>query len=125
MRKCFCHRRQVRPIRGVVIISVLFFLLIVSILLLGVGTFAASNQQRATIDVQYAQAMDLAEAGINYEFRKTSNDFNSADQQSAKLITSFGPGTFTVWCTAADGGNWTPGTNNLVVWGTGTVSGVT
>lgn len=112
--------------RGSVVIGVLFFLLIMSMLLLGVGSYATSHQQRTTMDTAYAQAMDLAEAGVNYEFRKISGNAASADQASSPLTVSLGSGTYTVWCTSTDGvSNWTVGQNNLYVWATGTVNGVT
>lgn len=117
------NRPRLHGSRGVAIIGVLFFILIVSILLMGVGTYCVANQTNVLVDADYAQAMDLAEAGINFEFRKLSLSTANPDQSPGGTYT-LGPGTFTVYCTNKDGTTpWTVG-SNLYVISTGTVDGV-
>jgi hypothetical protein len=97
--------------------------LITSILLMGVGTFCVSHQTRVKADSDYAKAIDVAEAGINYEFRKLSLSTSSPDQYPGTAV-NFGNGAFTVYCTNKDGTTpWTVG-NYLYVVSTGTVNGV-
>ena len=109
--------------RGVVIIGVLFFILITSIMLMGIGTFAVSHQTRVKVDASYAMAIDLAEAGVDYEFRKISLSTANPDQYPGTAY-NLGTGTYTVYCTNKDGTTpWTVG-NYLSVVSTGTVDGV-
>jgi hypothetical protein len=113
--------------RGSVIIGTLFFILIFSILLMGIGQFAVSHQTRAKVDADWAAALDIAEAGINYEFGKISVNPANADQ-SPGASYSFGGGTFSVKCIQrnADGSETAPwvAPNNLYVYATGTIRGV-
>ncbi len=116
-----------RQERGGVIIGALFFTLVISILLMGVSWFAVSHQQRAQYDSRYAAALDLAEAGVNYEFRKISNNVAQADTTPLTQNTPFQlPGTaFTVQC--VNRGTTTPWSGpgtDLDVLSTGTASGV-
>lgn len=112
------RRRQ-----GAAIISVLFFSLILSMLLMGTGWYAASSQQRSVFDRRYTQALDLAEAGINFEFQKISANPSNADQFPGGTY-SFGQGTFKVYCSNLNGTTpWTP-SQYLLVTCTGTVEGV-
>jgi Tfp pilus assembly protein PilX len=67
-RKTF--RESIR--RGGILISTLAFVVIVSILMAGVGTLAVSHYARAKTESDYAAALNLAEAGINYEIRNIS-----------------------------------------------------
>jgi len=116
---------RVRRLRqqGGTIIGVLFTILIISILLMSVGQFAVSHQTRANVDANYAAAIDLAEAGVNYEFRKISVDPDQADQYPGETY-SLGNGTFTVYCMNRDGTTPWVAPNNLYVVATGTVNGV-
>lgn len=113
--------------RGGAIIGVLFFILIISILLLGAATLAAGHQQRCQYDANYAAAVDLAEAGVNYEFRKLSQNVGQADTAPFTVNAPFGgAGTsFTVQCyNRGTTTPWSgPGTNLEVV-STGTINGV-
>ena len=52
--------------RGVAMVTALYFVLIISILLIGIATYCASHEQRATHDANYAATLDLAEAGVNW-----------------------------------------------------------
>src|SRR5258708_6342782 len=89
--------RRWRSAHGMAIIAVLFFILITSILLMGVGTYAVSHQTRVTVDAKYAAAMDIAEAGVDYEFRKLTMSTAYPDQYPG---TSYplGNGAFSVYC---------------------------
>lgn len=114
-----------RESRGSALIGVLFFMLIISVLLLGVGSFATMNQQRAKVDSNYAQAMDVTEAAVNKEFNRISISTSDGGSPSSKHTGTVGPGTYSAWCTGIDGtSNWVAPAN-LIVWATGTVNGTT
>lgn len=115
-------RRRARN-RGGVIIGVLFFLLIISILLMGIATMAVSHQNLEDVDAKYSAAVDLAEAGINYEFRKISQNAAAADQYPGAAY-SFGGGAFKVYCVNRDGSAPWAAPNDLYVISTGTVGSV-
>jgi Tfp pilus assembly protein PilX len=86
--------------RGVAMVTALYFVLIISILLIGIATYCASHEQRATYDANYAAALDLAEAGVNWELRKISNNVSQADTVAVSMSQPFGvPSTsYTVQC---------------------------
>ncbi len=117
------HGRQ----RGGVLIGVLFFLVITSILLMGIGSLATGHEQRAQMDANYAAVLSLAEAGVNYEYRKLTNNVTQADTSAFTVSSPFGtPGTsFTVQCVNRGTATpWSgPGTN-LDVLSTGQLNGV-
>ncbi len=119
---CPTIRTDVRR-RGGAIVGVLLFILVSSTAIIGVSTSCTMHLQRATVDMNYTKALDLAEAGINYEFRRISPSGVSADQYPG-TTTSFGGGTFRVYVTNHDGSTpWVP-PNDLYVISTGTVNGV-
>jgi Tfp pilus assembly protein PilX len=106
-------------------VTVLVFLTVLSTLIAGLGVFVTSQNQRATVDSRYAAALDLAEAAVNYEFRKISNNANTADQAANPFTATLGSGTFSAYCTDRNGNAWTNTNNPLYVIGSGTVAGVT
>src|SRR5438045_838138 len=74
--------RCLRPRRcryGGVLVSTLAFTVVVSLLLAGIATLTVSHYARARVESDYTASLDLAEAGINYELRKISQDTNQAD----------------------------------------------
>jgi hypothetical protein len=116
--------------RGAAIIGVLFFILITSILLMGVGLYAVSHQTRAMADAQYAAAIDAAEAGINYELRSLSSGANAHVSNSPGTGT-FGTApwqsSFSVICTQADGTAITDPANppsTILIQSTGTMGNI-
>jgi type II secretory pathway pseudopilin PulG len=64
-----------------VLIGVLVFIVIIAVLLSGIGKFVASSSMRASTDADYAAALNLAYAGVNYELQKISTNPSSADQK--------------------------------------------
>jgi len=120
---------QKRSRYGGVLISALAFMVVVSLLLAGIGTLTVSHYGRAHSESDYAAALSLAEAGINYEYRKISLNSANADQAGTSnppgVSYNFGGGTFRVYCTNKDGTTpWTaPGL--LYVIATGTFNGAT
>jgi len=121
--------RQIRRQRGGVLISALAFMVVISLLLAGIGTLCVSYYGRARTDSDYAAALSLAEAGVNFEFRKISLDETTADQAGASnppgVLYNFGGGTFRVYCANRDGSTpWKP-PSNLYVIATGTLNGAT
>ena len=117
-------RRPTR--RGHTLSATVIFTGIVSVLLGGVATFAASHQQRAIEDSRFASALNYAEAGANFEMRKISLDPASADQYPGVTYNVSG-GTFKVHCANPsnpdDTAPWTP-QERLYVISTGTYQGV-
>lgn len=109
--------------RGGAIIGVLFVILITSILLLGTGMYAVSHQNRTYTDLRYAKAIDLAEAGVNYELRRISTNVDYADQYPGTTL-SYGGGTFKVYCANRDGSTPWVAPNPLYIYSTGTYDGV-
>jgi hypothetical protein len=110
---------------GAVLIGVLFLILIFSILLMGIGSYTVSHQALEQSDSNYAEAMDIAEAGANWEFSQISASVNNADMPPGNTY-SFGGGTIKVWCTMLDGTTaWDKSSNQLYVYSQGTVGGIT
>jgi Tfp pilus assembly protein PilX len=118
-----CTKQQ----RGSTLISALAFMIVISLLLAGIGTLCVSHYARSRTESDYAAALNLAEAGANFEFRKISQNPAAADQVSPSAPSgatySLGSGTFTVYCANRDGSTpWSiPG--KLIVVATGTVNG--
>jgi hypothetical protein len=107
--------------RGGIIIGVLFFLLIISMLLIGTATLTTGHQNLEDSDAKYSDALNSAEAGVNYEFRKISQNPASADQSPGTTYT-LGGRTFKVYCTNKDGSTpWDTTGGNLYVISAGTV----
>lgn len=119
-----------------VLVGVLFFSLIAAILLLGVGSYAVSHHARVLADAKYAAALDMAEAGIDYEFyRLTTLGPTYADPYptgatytcptTVKVGDTSYTGTFNVYCKdASSAATWDTTTGFLVVVSKGTVDGV-
>jgi hypothetical protein len=89
-----------------VLIGVLFLIVIVSVMVLGMGQLAISHRQRADVESRYAVALDLAEAGINYELNHLtlgSPAHTAASPGTGSLGDGAWRGTFSVTCTNTDG----------------------
>ena len=127
---------------GFTLITSLAFSLIVGTVLAGVGTVAVSHLSRAETEGDYANAIALADAGVNYELawisRNTALAQNCTSSRIPGCIDQMGspysgtvsgvPGTFSVyvrpWGSSCDGtGNWAaPG--DMCVESTGTFNGI-
>src|SRR5579862_4993758 len=97
------HRRH----RGGILLSVLCIATVIATILAGLGTLIVSYYSRVTTESIYSSAINLADAGINYELRRISQNVANADLPTAGTppgsTVSFGGGTFRVYCTMADG----------------------
>src|SRR5687768_10629730 len=91
-----------RTSQGFVLLSALVFTLVIATLLTGIGTFTVSHRTQAEVDADYVKALDIAEAGVNTEFRKISQNAALADQYPGTTY-SFGGGTYKVYCINRDG----------------------
>ncbi len=111
-------------LKGFATLSVLFFLIIISGLLLGVGAFATSHQNRNTVDSRYSGAINLAEAGINAELQAISKDPHSRHLDDNPGTGTMSGGSYSVWCTDRNGNDWNA-PDPLYVIAVGTVDGVT
>ena len=116
-----CRRRR----SGGVLISALVFTVIISMLLAGIGTLSLSHYARAKADGDYLSALDIAEAGINYEFNKISQNASLVDLVGTGSGTTyaFGGGSFQIYATNKNGTPWTPGAA-MYVYSKGTINGV-
>lgn len=111
-------------LRGSAIVGAVFFTLITSILLVGIGTYAVTHQTRAKADSDYARVLDMAEAGLNYELRKITANPSSADQYPGTTYT-LGGSSYTVYCKNQDGTTpWNTSSTTLHIFSVGTVNGV-
>lgn len=103
------------------IVGVLFFLLIISMLLIGTATLTTGHQNLEDVDAKYSDALNAAEAGVNYEFRKVSQNPAAADQYPGTVYT-LGGRTFKVYCANKDGTTpWNTAAGSLYVISTGIV----
>ena len=115
--------------RGAVLISAIVFLVVISFMVAGIGTLSVSHYARVYTDANYAAALDIAEAGINFDLNKLTNNKLLADQVTVSnpsgVSYTFGRGAFKVYCTNKDGTTpWTTLSNSLYVVSQGTVNGV-
>lgn len=126
-------RLKFKKRRGGVLLHVLIFLVVISILLAGIGKLMVSDYSMVKVENDYANSLVVAEAGINYELRKISNDAKTVDQKQAGAVpgTSYSTsvGTFQVYVTQRnlDGTEPTPWTagKNLWIYSTGGVNNLT
>src|SRR6266571_582043 len=99
--------RRIRSRRGGVLLTTLAFVVVISVIMAGMATLSVSYYARAGVESDYAAALDLAEAGVNYELRKISANAGNADQAGSHsppgVTYSLGNGTFTVYCINKDG----------------------
>ena len=117
--------------RGGILISVLAYVVVISLIMAGVTTLSVSHYTRVRTESDYAGALDAAEAGANYEINKISNNIANVDQQNAtgnpghSYTTS--AGSFSVYVTQRNASSETTpwaAPNNLWIYSTGTVNGV-
>ena len=87
-----------------------------------------SHYNLATVESSYINALNIAEAGVNYEMRKISRDVTTADQAGMSTprgaVYSFGGGTFRVYCANRDGTTPWVSPNPLYIYSVGTINGV-
>ncbi len=97
---------------GSALISALIFTVIIALALAGMGTMTVSHYNLANTQASSEEALDIAEAGINWELHKiTNNGIASADSggttyNASTEIDKIGsslPGTFTVSCATLNG----------------------
>lgn len=110
--------------RGGVLITTLVISTIVASMLAGLGTLLSSYYSRSVNEMNYASAINLADAGVNYEIRKISANASSADLPGSTTplgsLVSFGNGSFRVYCTMADGTtSWDKSTSPFCIIATG------
>lgn len=123
-------RLKTRQHHGAILLNVLIFLVIMSILLAGMAQLMVSDYSIGKVEKDYSNSLAVAEAGINYELRKISNDATLVDQKQtmgtggASYTTV--AGTFQVYVTQrnSDGTETTPwkAGKNLWIYSTGGVN---
>lgn len=127
--------RGARRENGGVLITALVFAAVISLFALGVAMVATSHLNRGAVEADYASAIQLADAGINFELRHLSADTATAADRAHQLHPKSGqPGphtvnlpdgaSYTVSVMNDDGsGPWAP-PNHLRIRSTGTVNGI-
>ena len=113
---------------GSALITALAFTAVSGLAVVGVGTFAVSSYNRATVESNYASAVNVADAGVNAVLRKLSVDPTDANLVNSinNPLTGSVPGVGTYSAYVEDyttGGAWTA-PNDMRVVSTGTVGGV-
>lgn len=120
--------------RGSVLVSALAFALVISLALAGAAAYTVAHMSQAASEADYASAMNMAEAGANWELRKLALTSATTDTSAAPGTGTVSypsasgtvtlPGSFSVYVTNSAGtGNWTA-PNPALVWSTGTVNGI-
>jgi len=117
--------------RGAALITALAFVSIFSLIVGGVAIYSVGNNNLAAREADYASAIHLADAGLNYELRNISkNQFNaggftvpSADSPDTGSVAGVS-GTFSVWVTDTSGGTWNNSKGEMILYAKGTVNGV-
>lgn len=122
--------------RASALISALALVAISSLLMSGICVLASSYATRQKEEADYAKALQLAEAGVNYELQYISTHLTTspyAHQYSAPYTGSISgvTGSFTVWASKTTEGDnttdshtaWAPPADVKIV-STGTVSGI-
>jgi Tfp pilus assembly protein PilX len=124
--------------KGGVLVTALIFAAIISLFALGVAVVATSHLSRSTVESDYATAIQLADAGINYELRHLGQNSTTAGTRAHQAAPSTGQpgpytgtvsgipggGSFTVSVMNEDGtGPWAP-PNGLKIRSTGMVNGI-
>lgn len=114
------------------LLTVLFFVLITSIILAGIGSLVVSDYMAVQKGQAYDNALYVAQAGVNYELNKIAVNSATADQKNGSGApgTSYttAAGTFSVYIMQVSAGGtestpWTSG-NNMNVYSTATVNGI-
>lgn len=118
--------------QGAALITALAFVSIFSVIVGGVAYYAVGSNTLANREADYASAIHLADAGLNYELRNISkNQFNpggftvpTANAPDTGSISGVS-GSFSVWVTDVDGNAWNPSKGEMILYAKGTVNGVT
>lgn len=111
-----------RKTRGGILVTSLVFSVVFTFVMTGIGTLAFSHYSRTSTDIAHAKALDLAEAGINYELYKLNLDATNASPATGATYP-LGDGTFTVKVTNRDGTAWSGGTD-IAIESVGEVAGL-
>jgi len=110
---------------GMALVLALVAVLLISVLIGGLMSLSVSHYALSNTNSDYANALMLAEAGINYELNKISKDALTADTTPFTTEYPTGSGrTFEVYVVDyLTGGTWTP-PNDMWVISKGTVDGL-
>jgi hypothetical protein len=107
--------------------SVLCFVVVTAFLLLGMASVVVSYYQRVRVEGDYAGAMNLAEAGANWELQQISagDAAGTPSSPTSGYISSAIPGTYQCYCTNRNAPTtpWTVG-SAVDIYGVGTVDGI-
>lgn len=129
---------------GVTLVTAIVFSVIIAIIMSVVGTLVVSHYARATVEGDYADALNIAEAGLNYEIRWISLDTTDPTRPHQKVEDiALGlpgpytgsipgvPGSYTVFVTQYDpddptGPGFSPwqSPNDFLLTSIGTVNGI-
>lgn len=121
--------------RGSVLVSALAFALVISLALAGAAAFTVAHMSQVATEADYASAMNLAEAGANWELRKLATTSATTDTSASPGVGNVSypsasgtvtmPGSFSVYVTNdPDNGQPWVAPRRALVWSTGTINGV-
>lgn len=125
-------RHARRFVSGATLVTALAVVLILALMIGGIGQLAVGHYSRARVEAEYAKALQIAEAGINFELRYISDNqlstTNPVAHQAGSAYTgsiSGVTGTYQVWVTKDpdDGTAWSP-PQPMLIHAIGTVNGV-
>ncbi len=127
MRVARSRRQQGAALLTAIAFSAIFSLIAAGVAVYGVGSFNLAKR-----DTEYAAAIQLADAGINYELRAIAlNQFSSGYSAPTSGSPASGSisgvtGTFSVYVTSDSAGTvaWTPSSKDVYIWSTGTANGI-
>ena len=109
---------------GGILITTLIVSTIIASMLAGMGSLLISYYSRSLGETNYANAINLADAGLNYEIRRITANVSNADLPGSTAplgsTVAFGNGSFRVYCTMSDGlTSWDKATTPFCILSTG------
>lgn len=133
--KCKLQPRWKRQSGGV-LITALVFAAIVTLFVGGVTAVSVSHLSRNSVEADYATAIQLADAGVNFELRWLYENNATAGDSAHQIKPGTGQhgvytgtvdgmpgGSFTVGVIDQNGGSWRP-PEELIIRSTGTINGI-
>jgi len=120
-------RHSRRYCYGGVLLSTLAFAVVIAMLLAGIATLTVSHYARVHVEADYAATLDLAEAGVNFELRKSAitplKPIRPATEENGVAV-QFRRRNLRVYCANTDGTTPWVAPNLLLITSVGTLNGV-
>jgi hypothetical protein len=115
---------------GGILLTTLVIAVVIATILAGMGTLIVSYYSRVSTEAVYANSINLADAGVNYELHRINANVYDADLPTSGsppgATVALAAGTFRVYCTMTDGLTaWDKQTVPFCIFSTGTIGNVT